>query len=292
MYSRGIWGMIAILFKRLLKQPKLYIIIVLLSVVMDGYIGEAREIPAQYNIHVNAYGAFAFLSSYSLLMLWIVLGFLLLISDVPFASSLSSFVHVRITARQSITARMIFIVLAAVLYVLFVFLLSAIIQNASLFHPLKWDKALRTMAYGKPVGNAFLYAPSVILSSYSPLQAWLLASVLLSAILIVFGIAMFLASLYIDRKVILSLTGIFAALDFAIDYMVLPPYLYYASPLSWCRLEFILTAPHHPAYPPVGYYYIMPLCLLLLLCILAQIMLARPQRFAQTIVTIGGDTND
>ena len=54
MCNRGIWNTVIILLKRLIKQPKLYLVVALLVIILDTLIGSARQIVAQYNIHVNA----------------------------------------------------------------------------------------------------------------------------------------------------------------------------------------------------------------------------------------------
>lgn len=292
MCNRGIWNTVIILLKRLIKQPKLYLVVALLVTTLDTLIGSARQIVAQYNIHVNAYGSFACLTSYNYLMLWVVLGYLVLISDVPFVTNLSLFVHIRITQRQSWTARMIYILITSILYVLFVFILIAVIEIASLMHPFTWDKALNTMSYGSAVGNSYLYTPAVILSSYTPLQACLLASVLLVCSLSALGSLMLIGTAFIGKRIVLSIAGVIAILDSAIGYMGLPDALYYISPLSWCRLEIIKTASFHPSRPSELYCLLAPFCSFLLLFLLACIVLIQSNKRFESEMNIGGEYSD
>lgn len=292
MFNKGIGAILGILFRRLLKQPKLYLVAALLAAVLNEYTGSARLLPQQFNMHINAYGSFACLTSYSFLMLWITLGYLVLISDVPFASRLSLFESLRVTPRQSLAARMLYVLLTSILYVLFVFFLASLIQLASFTQPFKWDKALNTMSLGNAVGGTFLYTPRSIVAGYNPIQAWAQASGLLACVLASFGLAMLLGSLLINKKVMLCLTGAMATLDLAIGYMRLPGVLYYFSPLSWCRLEMLQNAGYYANQPSPGYNLAMPGGLLLLMCACAVCFLTKPKGFTQKMITLGGEIDD
>lgn len=289
MHNRAVRGTVAILLRRLLMQPKLYLVIILLTTILDEYVGSARHIAQQYSISVNAYGSFACLLSYSYLMLWIVLGYLVLVSDVPFVSEITLFESIRITPQQSLIARILYIFTTSILYVILVFLIASLIQFASFLHPFEWDKALRTMSLKQAVGDAYLYIPSVILSAYSPIRAWSLACGLLICALTSMGLMMLLGSLLIDKRIVISIAGIIAALDFAVFYGVLPDNVYYYSPLSWCRIELPLNADFYVSYPSASYCLLMLVGLLLVLCFAALLVLTRSKWFTHKMTTLEGN---
>ncbi|MEG2355782.1 MAG: hypothetical protein RSC40_02365 [Clostridia bacterium] len=292
MRSKGMWGVVRILFRRLIKQPKLYLVMGMLAIILDEYVGSARQIAALNGIHVNAYGSFACMTSYSYLLLWLAAGFLVLMSDVPFASQLTLFESVRITARQSLCARILYIALSSILYVFCLFLLSSLIQLASLLHPFQWDKALYTFANGNAVGEAFLYVPARIVFAYSPIEAWGMASGLLMGSLTAFGLLLLLGSLLADKRFILGVVGALTALDFAIGYMQLPNCLYYFSPLSWSRLEMLQHTEYYTTYPSAGYCLLMQGGLLLLLFVCCLCFLIKPKLFRHKLLAIGGEYGD
>ncbi len=252
-------GVTAMLATKLLREPKLYLVIAMLVAILDEYTRGARHILLQYHFGVNAWGSFACLTSYSYLMLWVVAGFLILISDVPFSSENTLFECVRTTRIQSILGRIWYILLVSVLYTLMVFLLVSIVQFASPLHPDRWDKALYTMSRGQTVDGVFLRIPASIVAACSPIGAWAAASALLTTVLFMLGLMMFSLSLYINKRFAICITGLWAALDFAIVYMMLDPILFYGSPMSWARLELLVTAEYYTQQPSVRY------CLLMLL---------------------------
>ena len=55
MHKQGIWAMTALLLRRLLKQPKVYLILCLIGCVIDNDIGEARSLYASYQVSVNGF---------------------------------------------------------------------------------------------------------------------------------------------------------------------------------------------------------------------------------------------
>lgn len=200
MFSLNTWGMMELLFARLVRDKKLYLVILMLIAILDEYTGSARNVIMQYNIHVNAWGSFACLTSYSFLMLWIVAGYLILVSDAPFITELSIYECVRITPWQSISARLIYIIVVSISYVIMIFILSSLIQLASFIEIEKWDKALYTMSRGQMVADSFLYIPSVIVSAYTPIAAWFMAVGLLILALTLLGVAMFFSPSFLIVK--------------------------------------------------------------------------------------------
>ena len=279
--------MACVLLKRLIKDPKLYIVLVLLTAILDEYTGGARLAAAQFGIHVNGWGSFACLASYSFVMLWIVAGYLILASDVPFASELSVFECVRLTPYQTCAARVMYIFLLSVCYTLLVFILASLIQLASLLTPMEWDKALYTMSRGQPVGGALLRIPSSIVSAYSPFGAWCAASGLLAAALALLGLTMLCISLYLNKRAAVCAVSLWAALDFATGYMLLDERLYFASPLSWARPEMLELSRYYTAYPSQPYCVIMLAGLTALLAVLCILFALNRSRFAKKFSMAG-----
>jgi hypothetical protein len=92
------------------------------------------------------------------------------------------------------------------------------------------------------------------------------------------GLMMFSLSLFINKRFAICITGLWAALDFAVVYMMLDPSLFYGSPMSWARLELLATAGYYTQQPSVQY------CLLMLLAfsglwITASCLFAKNQKW-------------
>lgn len=287
MFNRGTWGAVMILLRRLFREPKFYLVLVLLSVILDEYTGQARHILTEYHINVNGWGSFACLTSYAYLMLWVVSGFLVLISDVPFASEITAFECVRLTSRQSIIARMLYIFVLSVLYTLMVFVLVCLIQFGTLSEPFKWDKALYTMSRGQSVGNTMMYIPANIVSAFSPFQAWCIATGLLVVGLTFFGLTMLCGSLLLDKRIAVCVVGVWAALDFAIGYMFLDSRMYFISPLTWTRLEMLEKAKYYTEYPSITYCLVMLFGVIVLMVGLSLLLSFNQQRFSKKLLIEG-----
>lgn len=262
MYKGGLWAMTAILLRRLLKQPKLYLVLLLIGSVLDGDSGGARQLFADYQVRVNGFGLFACTTSYSFLLLWMTIGFLVLISDIPFFTPMEQFTCVRLSAQTAMAARAIYALILSIGYAVLMWLMSTVIAGGTLMAPSSWDKALNTMSLGQPVGNVLIHAPRVIISQLSPLLAWTKALVSMIAVLWAVGLTALFLSTIMPKKFVLCLIGILSTLDFAINYMGMRAFLYYISPFSWCRLEYQLTASQGTGRPGELYCWIAP-CLLI-----------------------------
>lgn len=281
MCNGSVLGIVRILLNKLLRDPKLYIVLVMLAAILDEYTGAARQVVSQYQLHVNGWGSFACLTSYSFVMLWIVAGYLILVADVPFANSLSLFEGVRVAPWQSLLARVFYLFILSVCYTLAAFILACLIQFASLARPFQWDKALYTMSRGQSVGDVFLRIPSSIVAAYSPFAAWCAASGLLAAALTLLGLMMLCISLYLEKRAAVCTVSLWASLDFAIGYMLLDEKLYFASPLSWARLEMLELSRYYTDYPSQPYCVTMLAGLTAFLAALCILFTLNRARFAK-----------
>lgn len=287
MCNGGVLGIVRILLNKLLRDPKLYIVLIMLAAILDEYTGAARQTVSQHQLHVNGWGSFACLTSYSFVMLWIVAGYLILVSDVPFANALSLFEGARVSPWQSLLARVLYIFIISIFYTLAAFVLACLIQSASLAQPFQWDKALYTMSRGQSVGNVFLRIPSSIVAAYSPFAAWCAASGLLAAALTLLGLMMLCISLYIEKRAAICTVSLWASLDFAIGYMMLNEKLYFGSPLTWARLEMVEMSSYYIAYPTSQYAVGMLFGLVALLAVLCCLFFLFPNHYARKYMMAG-----
>ena len=292
MFERSVWAHTALMLRRLLRHPRLYLVAALMGLIMDTYIGGVRQLAGRFAVRVSAFGSFAGMTSFSYLMLWMALGYLVLVSDAPFAHRLTVFAHLRVSPRQALAARILYVVLTAVLYVLLMFVISAALQLASFAHPLLWDKVLKTMSYRQSVEGVLLYMPQTIIQAYTPLGAWAAAVGLLACALACAGLLLLLGAFLADKRLVMGLLVMLVCLDSAIGYMSLPEWLYYASPFSWCRLEVLQTRGYFSRTPGAAYCALMLFGLLLALCGLGALMLRRPGKINEKLIMLGGACDD
>ncbi len=283
MHKQGIWAMTALLLRRLLKQPKVYLILCLIGCVIDNDIGEARSLYASYQVSVNGFGCFACVTSYSYLLMWMALGFSVLISDVPFLTPMEPFIRMRLTGRASMAARALYLLILSIVYALVIWIMTLLIAGGTLKDPYTWDKALNTMSLGQPVGGAFIYVPRIIISQMTPLLAWAKALVSLIAVLYAVGMMILFLSTVSARKLVICLLGLITVLDDAIGYMMLSNVLYFISPFSWCRLEYQLTAAQYVNRPGAFYCYFVPCIVIIISLFLLLYVSARPKQISRSL---------
>ena len=283
MHKQGIWAMTTILLRRLLKQPKVYLILCLIGCVMDNDLGNARHLYASYQVSVNGFGCFACVTSYEYLLMWLALGFSVLISDVPFLTPMEPFIRMRLSGRASIAARTLYLLIISIVYALVIWIMTLFISGGTLKDPYTWDKALNTMSLGQSVGDSYLYVPRIVVSQMTPLLAW--AKALLSLIVVLFSLGMMILflSTVSTRKLVICLLGLMTVLDDAIGYMQLNDILYYISPFSWCRPEYQLTAAQYTTRPGAFYCSAAPCVLIIISLFLLLYVSAQPKWISRNI---------
>ena len=283
MHKQGIWAMTTILLRRLLKQPKVYLILCLIGCVMDNDLGNARHLYASYQVSVNGFGCFACVTSYEYLLMWLALGFSVLISDVPFLTPMEPFIRMRLSGRASIAARTLYLLIISIVYALVIWIMTLFISGGTLKDPYTWDKALNTMSLGQSVGDSYLYVPRIVVSQMTPLLAW--AQALLSLIVVLFSLGMMILflSTVSTRKLVICLLGLMTVLDDAIGYMQLNDILYYISPFSWCRPEYQLTAAQYTTRPGACYCSAAPCVLIIISLFLLLYVSAQPKWISRNI---------
>ena len=283
MHKQGIWAMTTILLRRLLKQPKVYLILCLIGCVMDNDLGNARHLYASYQVSVNGFGCFACVTSYEYLLMWLALGFSVLISDVPFLTPMEPFIRMRLSGRASIAARTLYLLIISIVYALVIWIMTLFISGGTLKDPYTWDKALNTMSLGQSVGDSYLYVPRIVVSQMTPLLAW--AKALLSLIVVLFSLGMMILFLSTvgTRKLVICLLGLMTVLDDAIGYMQLNDILYYISPFSWCRPEYQLTAAQYTTRPGAFYCSAAPCVLIIISLFLLLYVSAQPKWISRNI---------
>ena len=283
MHKQGIWAMTVLLLRRLLKQPKVYLILCLIGCVIDNDIGEARSLYASYQVSVNGFGCFACVTSYSYLLMWMALGFSVLISDVPFLTPMEHFIRMRLSGRASMAARALYLLIISIVYALVIWIMTLFISGGTLKDPYTWDKALNTMSLGQSVGDAYLYVPRIVVSQMTPLLAWAKAFLSLIAVLYALGLMILFLSTVSARKLVICLLGLMTVLDDAIGYMQLNDVLYYISPFSWCRPEYQLTAAQYTTRPGAFYCSAAPCVLIIISLSLLLYVSAQPKQISRNI---------
>ncbi len=283
MHKQGIWAMTTILLRRLVKQPKVYLILGLIGCVMDNDLGNARHLYASYQVSVNGFGCFACVTSYEYLLMWLALGFSVLISDVPFLTPMEPFIRMRLSGRASMAARALYLLILSIVYALVIWIMTLFIAGGTLKDPYTWDKALNTMSLGQSVGDAFIYVPRIVVSQMTPLLAWAKALISLITVLYALGMMILFLSTVGTRKLVICLLGLMTVLDEAIGYMQLNDVLYYISPFSWCRPEYQLTAAQYTTRPGAFYCSATPCILIIISLFLLLYVSAQPKWISRSL---------
>ncbi|MFK8242418.1 MULTISPECIES: hypothetical protein [unclassified Facklamia] len=178
------------------------------------------------------------------------LGYLIVISNIPFKQNIQKQVLIRMGKLRWLFNQIAYLICTAIIYFVTVIGLMAIILFNSIGFFSNWGKFLGGLSradgsLSQIVPYSFWVSPKVI-EAYSPMQYLLIASLTIISILILFGFIVFVGNLYVNflgflLGGILLFFGIFA-------YASQGFFLYYASPLTWIAIH-IIALDNYSKYP-------------------------------------------
>ncbi|MBS4456253.1 hypothetical protein [Tuanshanicoccus lijuaniae] len=240
------------LFDNIFSLKYLSAIVFVLSYFMPSLL-KLNDASATVGLRMHISGIF-FLLVNPWDVMFFFLGYLIVISNVPFKQNIQKQVLVRMGKLRWILHQMLYLICTAVIYFLTVMGAFAIILFNSIGVFSNWGKFLGGLSRGdgaltEITPSTFIASPKV-LEAYSPMQYFLVVSLIIISVLILFSFVMFVGNLYFNFLGFL-LAGIL--LFFSIFVYASQGYLlYYASPLTWIALNTIGLNPYSK-YPSWSY---------------------------------------
>lgn len=196
-------------------------------------------------------------------------GALFLYANAPFSDEMQMFVMFRTGRRPWVLGQILYILGSAIVYVLIIFLFSAVIlAPVATINLDDWGKMVGTLCYtnaGSAVHLGFS-VPEKVLLSLTPLQALGLQLLLESMCVGILGLVVFLVNLVSPARVGLFAGGILVLFDLLVTN-IMSSIFFAVSPASLSRFSILDFNGTNPFLPDVGWALLFDACVLLALCI-------------------------
>lgn len=250
-------------------QVRTLFIFAFLMAYAGPYLMQGYQVKGQFHVALNAWGTFACTMSNTKILLVCFVGYILLISDLPFFSSGQIYEIVRSDGRSMMAARVAFVLESTALYLVMLFALFCVLGGSTDFRIDMWDKFHYSCARGMMVDEITLDAPSGVVLQYTPFHAFWMNMLLLFGVFSIFGLGILFFSLLLpSKKIVLIAACVLGGLDMAVDEMGLGYRTYILSPLSYTRLEILGMGAVNAYYPSMQKIIITASVLFIGLCVL------------------------
>lgn len=226
------------------------------------YLAQGYEVRRMFHVALNAWGTFVCTMNNPRILLVCFVGYLLLVSDLPFFAPEQTYEIVRSDRRALMAVRILFVLMSTALYLALLFALFGLTGGCTDFRLFTWDKLHYSYARGQEIGDLFLDAPASVVLGYSPIGAFGQNMLLLFFVFSSMGLGLLLLTMLIPaKKMVFALLCAWGGLDMAVDEMGLGYRMYIVSPLSYTRLEILEASAGNLYYPSVQSIYLAALVL-------------------------------
>ena len=147
------------------------VFILLLIVAYAGpYLSQGYVYTSRYGAVLNAWGTFACAMSNAKILLVCFVGYILLISDVPYFSAANIYEVVRSKRWTIMPVRVIALLKVTLLYFAVLFVLFCILGGCTDFNPNVWDRIHYSYAHGQYIEDLYMDVPGNVIANYMILQ--------------------------------------------------------------------------------------------------------------------------
>ena len=217
---------------------------------MYYYVSQGYVYTSRYGAVLNAWGTFACAMSNAKILLACFVGYILLISDVPYFSAANIYEVVRSKRWTIMPVRVIALLKVTLLYFAVLFVLFCILGGCTDFNPNVWDRIHYSYAHGQYIEDLYMDVPGNVIANYTPFSAFAVNLCLLLLVFTSMGLLLLFAAMLLPaKKVLLVSLCAWGGFDMAIDEMGFGYKMYLYSPLSYTRLN-IIDAHHTNLYYP------------------------------------------
>lgn len=263
-------------FRKWATDYRIWVIAALLAVMTFLFADDVRRYAEMLNSDVSIW-IFPFLYVGRYMRLVFTLPVVLMFCNAPFVDKNQTFVMTRTARVKWLCGQILYIILAAAVYYLFIFLLTMISTVFIADFSLDWGRTFYVIANGGlafPEGGSFVEIPKIIVEYFTPAQACFFTFLLSWLGAVFLGMIIFFFNLVTQNRNI----GIVVSFAFVVwAFMVKDTFglgrYRKLSPLSWNTLENIdvggLTK--YPTFP----YCVMVLSVSILLLIVGSVVFGR-----------------
>ena len=180
------------------------VFILLLIVAYAGpYLSQGYVYTSRYGAVLNAWGTFACAMSNAKILLVCFVGYILLISDVPYFSAANIYEVVRSKRWTIMPVRVIALLKVTLLYFAVLFVLFCILGGCTDFNPNVWDRIHYSYAHGQYIEDLYMDVPGNVIANYTPFSAFAVNLCLLLLVFTSMGLLLLFAAMLLPAKKVL-----------------------------------------------------------------------------------------
>jgi|SRR5690625_296202 len=183
---------------------------------------------------------------------------ILLFSDAPFTDRHMPFMVVRSGRQNWILGQLAYIVLASLIYTLFIFIVSVLVLIPHVSFSFDWGVVINSLgANSRLAPEATVFFDERLISIFSPVVATLISLVLFWMVSTFIGVLIFCFNIVIGHMSGLVATGFLIFMSFfSIIHgrLVLGDWISYVSPISWMSMSFYNWGHAEPFQSPSMMY--------------------------------------
>lgn len=211
-------GFLSYNFSELTGRGRFYIIIGLVFAGFYFLMSNTGASALLLDSKIGIFELFPFLTANTLPTFLIVIGWFLLICDMPYQREGYKYYMFRSKRSTWLFAQVMYLFLVAMRYLFSVFIAVNVVALPNITISNDWSLLMRKALYDNTyLGNSAIYLKSNILDSFSPMEASLRAFVLMTFMLTVIGIIILLCNLYTSRLVGYLIVALLLSIDVMAD---------------------------------------------------------------------------
>lgn len=208
-------------FSELTGKGRFYIVIALVFAGLYFLLGNAGANAILLSCKVGIFELFPFLTTNNLSIFLLVIGWFLLVCDMPYQREGYKYYMVRSDRYTWLFGQVIYLFLAASTYLFSVFVAVNVVVLPNISVSNDWSLLLQKAVYnGAYLSDSTFHVQSNIMETFSPLEASLRAFFLMTLMLTVTGTIILLCNLYTKRFVGYLIVALLLSLDVMSDTVI------------------------------------------------------------------------
>ena len=243
-------------FRKWLVNPRIYALAIFIIAFLIYHQSGLSQFAGAHNQGVTPW-VFSHLTTPPVLQVFATFA-IILFSDAPFEDKHVPFLMIRSGRRNWIIGQLIYILIASLIYTLFVFIISILALLPNLELSMEWGIVIQTLASGSQLpANVTVFANPHLLTTFTGIEATLLSLGLFWFVSSFIGILISFFNIVVGKTTGLIASGFVLFLSFFTIIearLALGHWVSYLSPVSWMSLS-ALDWNDPNAWPSPSIYY-------------------------------------
>lgn len=227
-------------FQKWTVNPRIYTLAVIIIAFLAYHSFGLSQFAATQEIAVTPW-IFPYLTTPPVMQVFACLT-ILLFSDAPFVDRHMPFLIIRAGRRNWIIGQLLYIVIAAFVYAIFILLISMLVLIPNVQLSTDWGIILKSLAANSEIiPSVTIFPDERILTMFSVFQAMLISLGLFWLVSIFIGVLIFCFNIVVGKMSGLVASGVFIFISFfsiVHGRLILGDWISYLSPISWMSMSF------------------------------------------------------